>query len=270
MAGAGAIAGFLATIASTLLINVVINLVGNIAFDAPGTIVEMRTAARIAFALARDVQPVLLFVAVPAFVGVGIFWGAVYAACGADDRRLPRRVAGLVQRGRDVYCRRCRWWCRWCLVVMPMLGLGFLGMGPTGPVVTIGEVIRHAAYGVMLGLMYPISRRRPAPTPKADAPPRGVASAADRRWPIRNRPVPWKSRSPRANGVPFMTMAATTTEPTPNTGGERPAGKATAEREHSAQNTCFLAGGRTHGRPGRLRAVNVTASSGTCRRALPR
>src|SRR5919201_1163656 len=57
---AGAIAGLFATIASTLLFNVVINLAGNFAFNAPDTIVE-RTAARLAFALAYDVHPVLLF-----------------------------------------------------------------------------------------------------------------------------------------------------------------------------------------------------------------
>src|SRR5205823_1967408 len=76
----GALAGLLATIASTLLLNVLINLAGGIAFNfsAPGTLVE-QTAARLAFALARDVQPIFLFVAVPAYLLVGMVWGAVYA-----------------------------------------------------------------------------------------------------------------------------------------------------------------------------------------------
>src|SRR5438046_708036 len=68
---AGAIAGGLATIASTLLMNVVINLAGNIAFNAPGTLVE-QTAARLAFAFARELQPMLLFVAAPAYLAVGV------------------------------------------------------------------------------------------------------------------------------------------------------------------------------------------------------
>jgi hypothetical protein len=43
---------------------------------------------------------------------------------------------------------------------MPLLGLGFLGIGATGPVAFAGELIRHAAYGVLLGLLYPIFRAR--------------------------------------------------------------------------------------------------------------
>jgi hypothetical protein len=46
------------------------------------------------------------------------------------------------------------------LFVMPLLGLGFLGVGATGPVALTGELIRHVAYGVLLGLMYPIFRAR--------------------------------------------------------------------------------------------------------------
>jgi membrane-associated protein len=84
---AGAIAGGLATIGSSLVLNVVINLAGNIAFTAPGTIVE-RTAARLAFAIARDAQPGWIFVAVPGFVAVGVVWGALYAAWG--EPRLGR------------------------------------------------------------------------------------------------------------------------------------------------------------------------------------
>src|SRR5438105_5125705 len=83
---AGAVAGLLATIASTLLINVLINLVGGIAMNAPGTLVE-QTAARLAFALAREVQPIFLFVAVPAYVAVGVLWGAVYGVW--VEHRLP-------------------------------------------------------------------------------------------------------------------------------------------------------------------------------------
>jgi hypothetical protein len=45
-------------------------------------------------------------------------------------------------------------------VAMPLLGLGFFGVGATGPVAVTGELIRHAAYGVLLGLLYPIFRSR--------------------------------------------------------------------------------------------------------------
>lgn len=150
---AGAIAGGLATVASTLLMNVVINLAGNIAFNAPGTLVE-QTAARLAFAFAREVQPILLFVAVPAYLIVGVLWGALYGRFGVT--RLPA------------------FWPDWAMglgfamvpllvslgVVMPLLGLGFFGVGATGPVAVTGEFIRHAAYGVLLGWMYPVFRSR--------------------------------------------------------------------------------------------------------------
>jgi membrane protein DedA with SNARE-associated domain len=150
---AGALAGLLATIASTLLLNVAINLVGGLAFNAPGTLVE-QTAARLAFALARDVQPVLLFVAVPGYLAVGTVWGAVYGYW--VEVRLPAQWAdwqkGLVFASAPLLVS--------LLVVMPLLGLGFLGIGASGPVIFTGELLRHAVYGVMLGLMYPVLRTR--------------------------------------------------------------------------------------------------------------
>jgi hypothetical protein len=168
---AGALAGGLATIAATLLINVVINLAGNLALSAPGTLIE-HTAARLAFALAREVQPILLFIAVPLYLAVGVLWGALYGMWGAAF--LPR-------------------WPDWCIgliyaavplvvsltVVMPLIGLGFFGAGATGPVAASGELVRHAAYGVLLGLLYPIFRaRRPVkvlPHAPDELPPERVA-----------------------------------------------------------------------------------------------
>jgi len=171
---AGAIAGGLATIASSLLLNVVINLAGNIAFNAPGTLVE-QTAARLAFAFARDVQPIWLFVAVPAFLGVGVLWGAVYAIIGQRflAREWPDWLKGMVYALVPLAVSLG--------VAMPLLGLGFFGVGATGAVAVSGELIRHAAYGVLLGLLYPIFRtKRPvkvlAHTPD-EVPPERVASA---------------------------------------------------------------------------------------------
>ena len=45
---------------------------------------------------------------------------------------------------------------------MPIVGLGFLGIGATGAVALVGEMFRHATYGVLLGLMYPVLRSRRA------------------------------------------------------------------------------------------------------------
>src|SRR5438445_3875590 len=121
---AGALAGLLATIGSTLLLNVVINLAGNIAFNAPGTFVE-QTAARLAFGLARDLQPVALFLAVPAYVGVGVLWGALYGGWVAD--RLPAEWPDW-ERGLGVAVVPLMGPLP---IVMPLLGMGFLGIGGT-------------------------------------------------------------------------------------------------------------------------------------------
>jgi membrane protein DedA with SNARE-associated domain len=172
---AGAVAGGLATISSTLLFNVVINLAGNIAFNTPSTLVE-ETAKRLAFAFARELQPLLLFVAAPAYLAVGVLWGVLYSVW--VEPRLPRDwsdwLKGLVFVILPLVGS--------LVVVMPLLGLGgFLGVDAAGQVVAVGELIRHAAYGVQLGLLYPIFRtRRPvrvlAHTPD-EVPPGRVANA---------------------------------------------------------------------------------------------
>jgi membrane protein DedA with SNARE-associated domain len=170
---AGAVAGGLATIASTLLMNVVINLAGNIAFNAPGTIIQS-TADRLAVAFAREVQPLLLFVAVPAFLAVGVLWGALYAVWGEPllPARWPDWLKGMVFALVPLMVSLG--------VAMPLLGLGFFGVGATGPVAVTGEVIRHAAYGALLGLQYPILRSRRAvrvlPHTAGEVPPERIAS----------------------------------------------------------------------------------------------
>jgi membrane protein DedA with SNARE-associated domain len=150
---AGAVAGLLATIASTLLINVVVNLAGNLAFQTPDTIVE-QTAGRLAIALATEIQPLALFLAVPAFLIVGVLWGALYGLVDPHWSRpeVPDWLTGVVFALAPLLVS--------LVLVMPLLGLGFLGVGATGPVALVGETIRHGTYGVLLGLMYPILRAR--------------------------------------------------------------------------------------------------------------
>jgi hypothetical protein len=64
---------------------------------------------------------------------------------------------------------------------MPLLGLGFFGVGATGPVAVVGELIRHASYGAVLGLTYPIFavRRQVKVLPHApeEVPPERLAKA---------------------------------------------------------------------------------------------
>jgi membrane protein DedA with SNARE-associated domain len=169
---AGAVAGLLATIASTLLLNVAINLAGGIAFNfsAPGTIVD-ETGRRLAFALAREVQPVVLFVAVPLYLAVGTIWGIVYGLW-AEPRLnpiWPDWQRGLLFASVPLAVS--------LLFVMPLLGMGFLGVGATGPVAFTGELIRHMAYGGLLGLMYTVFRTRRPVKVRAHTPDEVLAEA---------------------------------------------------------------------------------------------
>lgn len=163
----GAEAGLLATMGSTLVMNLLLNLAGNLAFNAPGTIVE-QTAARLASGLARDVGPLVLILAVPAYVAVGVLWGAVFGAQHQHLPDLPDAGKGLIFSMIPLAIS--------LLIVMPLLGLGVLGVGGTGPVAAVGETLRHAAYGALLGLVYPVllARRRQRGTPstgRREAPP---------------------------------------------------------------------------------------------------
>jgi hypothetical protein len=67
------------------------------------------------------------------------------------------------------------------VLVFPVLGLGLLGVSATGPVAFTEELIRHAVYGVMLGLMFPVFRVwRPVkvrPHTPAELPPEPVVRA---------------------------------------------------------------------------------------------
>jgi hypothetical protein len=95
-----------------------------------------------------------LFLAVPAFLLVGVLWGAVYALRGEAlfPSNWPDWLRGLVYAALPLAAS--------LLVAMPVLGMGFLGIGATGAVAATGELLRHAAYGVLLGLLYPIFRAR--------------------------------------------------------------------------------------------------------------
>jgi membrane protein DedA with SNARE-associated domain len=170
---AGALAGALATIGSTLFLNVVINLAGNIPFTAPATIID-HTVQRLAFAFAFDLQPMLLFIVVPAFLAVGVLWGSVYGRGG-------ERVLKFQSDWLNGVCFAVLPLLASMVVVMPVLGLGFFGVGGTGAIALIGETLRHVVYGALLGLIYPVLRARRAVrvlphTPEELAPVEGAAS----------------------------------------------------------------------------------------------
>ena len=142
---AGAMAGALATLVSTLFMNVLTHFTGALAFQAPGTMME-RTAQRLPLAVAREGGPWLLALGVPAFALVGVAWGAIYAG-GIEPRlRLPDWLSGLLFAAVPLATS--------LLVVMPALGLR--NAAPDAQLVgAAGEVVRHAVYGIVLGLTYP-------------------------------------------------------------------------------------------------------------------
>jgi len=149
---AGALAGALSTVASTSVLNVMLNLAGNLAFNAPGTIVE-RTADRLAFAIAREAEPSLLLLVILAYLAVGVLWGALYGVLAESWLATQADwLRGLAYASLPL--------CVSAFIAMPIVGLGFLGIGATGPVALVGEIIRHATYGALLGLMYPVLRAR--------------------------------------------------------------------------------------------------------------
>lgn len=161
---AGVAAGLLATVVCTLVLNVLVNA-SNLAFQTPGTLVE-QTAARLTFTIARGAEPLALFVAVPAYVLVGVLWGAVYAHWG--EAWLARRLRTDLARGLLFALLPL---AVSLLAVMPALGLGVLGGVASGPIVAASEAVRHAAYGAMLSWSFPVllQRRRVKVVPHADA-----------------------------------------------------------------------------------------------------
>jgi membrane-associated protein len=144
---AGAMAGGLATIGSTLLLNALVNVAGDLAFRAPGTFVE-RMAARLALGVAHDLQPWMLAVAVPAYLLVGVAWGAIYGAWIRPRLPIHDALAGLVFAIVPLAVS--------VLGVMPVLGLVTFPLDVAGRVAVAGEAIRHAAYGLLVGVIYPV------------------------------------------------------------------------------------------------------------------
>ncbi|MGI9149597.1 MAG: DedA family protein [Chloroflexota bacterium] len=166
----GAVAGALATVVSSLLMNVLVHVVGDAAVLAPGEIIERTQARLAAIALARTVGPLLLLVA-PAFIVVGMLWGAVYGLW-IEPRlaRLPDWLSGLIFGLLPLALG--------LLVVTPVVGAVLPSAGQIGLLVVASESVRHLVYGVVLGLTYPlrIARRTPggraaSHTQRAAAPP---------------------------------------------------------------------------------------------------
>ena len=159
---AGIAAGAIATIASSLLMNVLVYAAGTTAWTAaPGAALlapaELLAAVSryLPASLAARGQALLLLAAVPAFIAVGLLWGAVY---GTRVERYARHTLHLPDWGNGLAFAAGPLAIA-LLIALPLLGLGFPGSDAT-LLATAGETVRHAAYGIVLGLTFPIFRTR--------------------------------------------------------------------------------------------------------------
>jgi membrane protein DedA with SNARE-associated domain len=161
-ARAGLAAGALATICSTLLINVLFHVVGRLALDLPVGLLGAN-ALLLQAALARDVEPLMLVP--PVFVVLGTLWGAVYGRWAEPRLPHPDAVKGLLFAALPLVVT--------LLIVTPLLGTGPRGSGLAALLAAGGEIIRHATYGAILSLAYPVLlvRRRPTTAPAAPGEP---------------------------------------------------------------------------------------------------
>jgi len=148
---AGVGAGAVATGAAFLAANVLVLVAGQLGLDlvAPHELV-VTTARRLAATTARAGDLVPLLLAVPLYAAIGVFWGAVYGErveARLRRRGLPDWAAGLAFAPLPLLVA--------LLVLLPLLGLGLPGSGAP-LVLAVGETVRHAVYGLVLGLTYPV------------------------------------------------------------------------------------------------------------------
>jgi membrane protein DedA with SNARE-associated domain len=148
----GAVAGGLATVVSTLALNVLVHLSGDLALVAPGDLVAHARARLAVLALVRVVGPVLLLLALPAFMLVGTIWGAVYAEWVEPNLHYPDWVSGIAFSLLPLGVA--------LVVVLPLLDGAAPQLEPLGPLAAASEAIRHLVYGASLGLIYPLRMAR--------------------------------------------------------------------------------------------------------------
>ena len=162
---AGAAGGLVATVASGLLANVLIHLAGLLAFEAPGAGLA-RLFAITGERVARAPGPAVALL-LPACLLIGAGLGAAYGAWlgNASYCRGPLRGAAfaLLPLGGSL------------LLALPLVGAGPAGLGlGAGPIPAVGEAVRHLAFGLVLGTLYP-ALARPRGTRRPELEPAGAA-----------------------------------------------------------------------------------------------
>jgi membrane-associated protein len=148
----GAVSGAVATIMSTLAVNVLVHVTGDLALLAPGDLVQHAQARLAVFAMVRIVGPVLLLMAAPAFMAVGVIWGAIYGQWVEPHLHYTDWLSGVAFALLPLTVA--------LVVVLPMLNGAAPQLGPLGPLAAASETIRHLVYGASLGLVYPLRLAR--------------------------------------------------------------------------------------------------------------
>jgi membrane protein DedA with SNARE-associated domain len=148
----GAVAGGLATVISTLAMNVLVHVAGDLVLLEPGNLIERAQARLAMLALLRVIGPVVLLAATPAFIVVGVIWGAVYAEWVEPHVHWVDWLSGLGFALLPL--------CVALVIVLPVLDSATADLGHLGPLAATSETIRHALYGVGLGIIYPLRLAR--------------------------------------------------------------------------------------------------------------
>jgi membrane protein DedA with SNARE-associated domain len=165
----GAIAGGLATVISTLTMNVLVHAAGDLVLLAPGDLIERARARLAVLAFIHVIGPLLLLAALPAFMVIGVVWGAVYAQWVEPHFHWPDWLSGL--------CFALLPLSTALVVVLPLLDGAAPELGRLGPLAAASEAVRHAVYGAALGIIYPLRLVR-FPEWRASGPSTAPANAA--------------------------------------------------------------------------------------------
>jgi hypothetical protein len=148
----GAIAGGLATVISTLTLNVLVHIMGDVAFLAPGDFLTYAQARLALLAVVRVLGPILLLAVTPAFMLVGVIWGAVYAQWVEPHLHFPDWLSGMAFSLLPLGIA--------LVFVLPVLDGAAPQLGRLGPLAGLSEAIRHLVYGASLGFIYPLRLAR--------------------------------------------------------------------------------------------------------------
>ncbi|MBV9171704.1 MAG: DedA family protein [Chloroflexi bacterium] len=164
----GAVAGGVATVISTLTLNVLVHVMGDVAFLAPGDVLTYAQARLALLAVVRVLGPILLLAVTPAFMLVGVAWGAVYAQWVEPHLHFPDWLAGMAFALLPLGVA--------LVFVLPMLDGAAPQLGRLGPLAGFSEAVRHMVFGASLGLVYPLRLARFPRRSRAEQP--GVLAAA--------------------------------------------------------------------------------------------